>query len=243
MHRIEYMAQLRNKALEPLYLHSHTRRFAKVVFLNDVFFCATDVLELLSQARIHGAHLTCAEDYQLRHGALAFYDTWVSRDILGNPFKPHHLNIADDATALVAHLNNRPYQVQCCWNGLAVIDAQVFMHPHDIRFRRSAPDECSASECSLLCNDMWAADMHRMVVVPVAKVAYDVETRSYLESSGLVAHKALVANAGRPREIDFRPGPKSVYCHPLNDPAARVPDGPASYVAIINAGAATATAA
>ncbi|KAJ1835949.1 hypothetical protein LPJ73_007676 [Coemansia sp. RSA 2703] len=236
------MAQLRNRALEPLYRHNHTHRFAQVVFLNDVFFCATDVLELLSQSRIHRAHLTCAEDYQMRHGALAFYDTWVSRDILGNPFKSHYLNIADDPTALVAHLNNRPYQVQCCWNGLAVIDAQVFMHPHDIRFRRSVSGECSASECSLLCNDMWAAGMHRMIVVPLAKVAYDVETRVFLESSGLIEHKALASNASKSHKVDFRTGPKTVYCHPLNDPAATIPDGPASYVAIADTGLSTATA-
>ncbi|KAJ1826564.1 hypothetical protein LPJ56_002114, partial [Coemansia sp. RSA 2599] len=164
VHRIEYMAQVRNRALEPLYRDQ--RRFSKVVFLNDVFFCFLDILELLFQSQLNSAHLTCAEDYELRHGALSFYDTWVSRDILGNAFKPRHHNIADDGIALLSHLNNRPFQVQCCWNGLAVIDASVFAEPHIIRFRRSRPNECSASECSLLCNDMWNAGFQRAVVVP-----------------------------------------------------------------------------
>ncbi|KAJ2619802.1 hypothetical protein GGF44_005582, partial [Coemansia sp. RSA 1694] len=37
VHRIEYMAKLRNLALEPL--HSSDTQFGRVVFINDVYFC------------------------------------------------------------------------------------------------------------------------------------------------------------------------------------------------------------
>ncbi|KAI8320665.1 hypothetical protein GQ54DRAFT_246300, partial [Martensiomyces pterosporus] len=174
-HRIEYMAEIRNRALEPL--AGLGTRFDKVVFLNDVFFCLTDLMELVYQSQLNSAHLTCAEDFESKHGILAFYDTWVSRDILGRAFKGQPQNIADDIGALLGQLRNWPFQVQCCWNGVAVIDAQVFRGHNATRFRRSAPGECSASECSLLCNDLWTSGYRRAVVVPRVKVAYDIKTR------------------------------------------------------------------
>ncbi|KAJ2812530.1 hypothetical protein GGI24_006661, partial [Coemansia furcata] len=100
IHRIEYLAKVRNRAIEPLY--SSSTRFGRVAFINDMFFCLTDLLELAFQSQVHSAHLTCAEDFELKHGSLTFYDTWVARDILGHAFKKHPFNIADDATAKVA---------------------------------------------------------------------------------------------------------------------------------------------
>ncbi|KAJ2118379.1 hypothetical protein GGF48_004599, partial [Coemansia sp. RSA 921] len=79
-HRIEYMADIRNRALEALY---NSTAYNRVVFLNDVYFCLPDLLELLHQSQFHRTHLTCAEDFDMRHGSLEFYDTWVSRDMLG----------------------------------------------------------------------------------------------------------------------------------------------------------------
>ena len=44
-----------------------------------------------------------------------------------------------------------------------------------VRFRmaRKAESECSASECSLVCNDYWNAGYGRIVMVPRVKLAYD----------------------------------------------------------------------
>ncbi|KAJ1931833.1 hypothetical protein GGF37_007257, partial [Kickxella alabastrina] len=229
-HRIEYMAELRNRALDPLY--QQALRYNRVVFLNDIFFCLPDIFELLHQSRVHSAHLTCAEDFEIQHGALAFYDTWVSRDILGHAFKSRYQEIAQDGNALVSQLYNRPFQVQCCWNGLAVIDARVFEGPAAIRFRRSAPKECSASECSLLCNDLWAAGYKRAVVVPRVKVSYDIATRDQLRQPVYFPHDAPFSDQNHPPKVEFKPGPKAVYCHPLNNPGSRTPDGPASFVAL-----------
>lgn len=33
--------------------------------------------------------------------------------------------------------------------------------------------ECSASECSLICNDYWEAGYGRIMMVPRVKLAYD----------------------------------------------------------------------
>ncbi|KAJ2037277.1 hypothetical protein H4S03_003075 [Coemansia sp. S3946] len=229
VHRIEYLAKVRNSALEPLY--SSSIKYGRVVYLNDMFFCLTDLLELVFQSLVHRAHLTCAEDFELVHGSLAFYDTWVARDILGHAFKKQPFNIADDGAAKAAQTRGRPFQVQCCWNGIAVIDAHVFRGKNALRFRRSTADECSASECSLLCNDMWAIGFKRAVVVPRVKLSYDIVTRDLLREPYNYPRDAPFSDS-QPKQIAFRPGPKTVYCHPLNGKGDRNPDGPASFVSL-----------
>ncbi|KAJ2759498.1 hypothetical protein H4S06_002200 [Coemansia sp. BCRC 34490] len=231
-HRIEYMAELRNRAMEPLY-RNETASFDKIVFVNDVFFCVPDVLELIHQADKQNAHMTCAEDFALTHGSLTFYDTWVARDMLGRAFKPKQRNIADDGGALVGQLHGRPFQVQCCWNGMTVIDARVFAGREGIRFRRSAESECSASECSLLCNDMWVRGFERLIVVPRVKVSYEIQTRDYLRMP-LHAPREMPFSERQPEQkIAFRPAPETVYCHPLNGAGLRVPDGSALFVPLL----------
>ncbi len=68
-----------------------------------------------------------------------------------------------------------PVQVQSCWNGIAVLDPAPFYQPKRVRFRmaRIAEGECSASECSLICNDYWEAGYGRILMVPRVKLAYD----------------------------------------------------------------------
>ncbi|KAJ1939341.1 hypothetical protein EC988_007337, partial [Linderina pennispora] len=224
-HRIEYMAQIRNKALEPLYEQS--REYDRVVFLNDVFFCPSDLMELVYQAETQDAHLTCGEDFEKRYGMLRFYDTWVSRDIQGNAFNNQYRSIADDYNAVSGQIFNHPFQVQCCWNGIAVLDASVF--DEGIRFRRSNAAECSASECSLLCNDMWAKGYNRAVVVPRIKVAYATDARDELRLPYNFPRDAKLGGWSS-MKVDYEAGPKEVYCHPLNEVGAMAPDGPASMV-------------
>ncbi|KAJ1509394.1 capsular associated protein [Coelomomyces lativittatus] len=90
VHRIKYMAELRNKALEVLWktapelrkdgsnaiigrynengseimdsLHLNNN-FDKIVFLNDILFCPDQFLELLHQSELNDAHFTCGMDY------------------------------------------------------------------------------------------------------------------------------------------------------------------------------------
>ncbi|KAJ2878755.1 hypothetical protein H4R27_005668 [Coemansia aciculifera] len=109
---------------------------------------------------------------------------------------------------MAAQMRDRPFQVQCGWNGMVVIDAKVFRGDDGVRFRRSVEGECSASECSLICNDMWRKDFNRLVTVPRVKLTYELRVQT----------------------ISFRPGPKKILCHPLNGVDTINPDGPKVYV-------------
>ena len=51
-HRIDYLARVRNQAMEPLY-SAEPSTFDRVLFLNDVFHCFHDMLELLYQSVGH----------------------------------------------------------------------------------------------------------------------------------------------------------------------------------------------
>lgn len=68
-----------------------------------------------------------------------------------------------------------PIQVQSCWNGIAILDpAPMYTVPHvQFRMAKLSAGECSASECSLICNDYWNAGYGRIIMIPRVKLAYD----------------------------------------------------------------------
>lgn len=100
VNRIEALANLRNQALEPLwkdsskeYLASTPERarrtvgtnVAAVVFFNDVYLHASDLLELLHQHVVNGQDnagtgITTGWDWMEREPAY-FYDVWVARTV------------------------------------------------------------------------------------------------------------------------------------------------------------------
>lgn len=65
VHRIEYLAEVRNSAMVPLYelRDAENEYFDTVVFMNDILPCMDDVLELIWQSRRQNAGITCAADY------------------------------------------------------------------------------------------------------------------------------------------------------------------------------------
>ncbi|KZS96751.1 hypothetical protein SISNIDRAFT_482545 [Sistotremastrum niveocremeum HHB9708] len=244
-HRIEYLAEVRNSAMVPL----HERRdegefFDTVIFMNDVLPCVDDLLELIYQSRLQNAGITCAADYMYHDdiGAPVFYDNWVARDLNGTalenaPFENifHH---EESSSRFQRHL---PVQVQSCWNGIAILDPAPIYQPPRIKFRMAdiASGECSASECSLIGNDYWAAGFGRIVMVPRVKLAYDKRVydiihpprrnltaiRGYVKLGGLEddprsdpqdrswygPHDRLfVEEESQP--LDFQPGPEHVWC-------------------------------
>ncbi|GIL85980.1 hypothetical protein Vretifemale_14254 [Volvox reticuliferus] len=105
-------------------------------------------------------------------GPLFFYDKWVARDISGrmftnrSPYVVYQPSI-DRVTA------GRPVRVHCCWNGLAVINAEPFVRKI-LDFREHREGECAASECSLLCDDMWRLGYDNMIMDPNVRVTYDL---------------------------------------------------------------------
>ncbi|KAJ2866326.1 hypothetical protein GGH94_001603 [Coemansia aciculifera] len=227
IHRIEYLAKVRNAAMEPLY--SSGEKYGQVLFSNDVFFCLTDVLELLLQARAHGSHLTCGQDFFELRGEPAFYDRWVARDMTGEVLIEELYKISKDDITMAAQMRDRPFQVQCGWNGMVVIDAKVFRGDDGVRFRRSVEGECSASECSLICNDMWRKDFNRLVTVPRVKLTYELRVRNLLRTPKHFPAD-IPFNPPEVETISFRPGPKKILCHPLNGVDTINPDGPKVYV-------------
>lgn len=179
-HRIEYLAEVRNSAFVPLHelRDSENEYFDTIIFMNDILPCVDDLLELIWQSRKNNAGITCAADYMYHEeiGAPVFYDNWVARDINGTalenaPFE----RIFHHETSSLRFQRHLPVQVQSCWNGIAILDpAPFYEYPH-VRFRmaRITDGECSASECSLICNDYWEAGYGRILMVPRVKLAYD----------------------------------------------------------------------
>lgn len=179
-HRIEYLAEVRNAAFVPLHelRDAEGEYFDSIIFMNDILPCIDDLLELIWQSRRNNAGITCAADYMYHEEIQApvFYDNWVARDINGTalenaPFERifHH---KPSNARWQKHL---PVQVQSCWNGIAVLDPGPFYSPPHVKFRMAkiTEGECSASECSLICNDYWEAGYGRIMMVPRVKLAYD----------------------------------------------------------------------
>ncbi len=196
-HRIEYLAEVRNAALNPLHelRDAEGEIFDSIVFMNDVLPCVDDILELIWQSRRQNAAITCATDYMFHEeivsiaillqlfptkhnikGAPVFYDNWVARDINGTalenaPFE----RVFHDPESSARYQRHLPIQVQSCWNGVAVIDPAPLYAIPPVKFRMAdiAGGECSASECSLIGNDFWNIGYGRIITIPRVKLAYD----------------------------------------------------------------------
>ncbi len=67
-HRIDFLAKVRRAAIIPLrhYYATAQHKFDRVIFMNDIVCCASDVLELLWQAHHQRADMTCGSDFWSR---------------------------------------------------------------------------------------------------------------------------------------------------------------------------------
>ncbi|KAI9513522.1 CAP59-like protein [Russula earlei] len=234
-HRIEYLAEVRNAAFVPLHeqRNSENEYFDTIIFMNDILPCIDDVLELIYQSRLNNCR---------NHGSPVFYDNWVARDINGTALEnaPFESIFHDDPSSM-RFQQHLPVQVQSCWNGIAVLDPAPFYQPKRVRFRmaRITEGECSASECSLICNDYWEAGYGRILMVPRVKLAYDGKVFDIIHPSrrNLTAIRGYVRLGGLPdnprtdpqdrswfgphdrlfteeegEPIAFMPGPHHVWC-------------------------------
>ena len=245
-HRIEYLAEVRNAAMTPLHelRENEGEVFDTIVFMNDILPCVDDLLELIWQSRRQNAGITCAADYMYHDeiGAPVFYDNWVARDLNGTalenaPFEQvfHH---PESNSRFQRHL---PIQVQSCWNGVAILDPAPFYEQPHTRFRMAdlLKKECSASECSLICNDYWAKGYGRIIMVPRVKLAYDQKVYDIIHPprknlTNIRGYKRLGGRPDDPKndpqdrtwygphdrlfapeeaeELAFQPGPVYVWC-------------------------------
>ncbi|KAK4705010.1 alpha-1,3-mannosyltransferase, partial [Phenoliferia sp. Uapishka_3] len=170
--RITMLADLRNLALQPMF-DAPPGTWDRVMFINDVHLCETEIKELMLQHEVQAADMSCGMDYkELAIPELAnwtmtdrtlFYDLWVSRDMAGLPFYKIKYPTGDWELPSLAlpHSNSRdlfqnllPFQVYSCFNGITILDATLFHAPHSLRFRAEEQTDIQ-SECFLICRDMW----------------------------------------------------------------------------------------
>ncbi|KAJ3089925.1 capsular associated protein [Quaeritorhiza haematococci] len=213
-HRIEYLAHARNEAMKPLYESSTSTRYDRVIFMNDVFYCADDVKELIHQSRLQKSDITCGLDFGPRGNwiwpDITFYDNWVAHDLEGNMFDFTSQDFVLHKPSNERYKQGLPFQVSCCWNGIAVLKTEPFSEYHGVRFRRIMSKEidskdlssevvsrilphdtkypriyesCSGSECSNICWDFANKGFDRMVVVPRVRVTYDFPSFATLRAS------------------------------------------------------------
>ncbi|GAA5856697.1 hypothetical protein JCM9279_000306 [Rhodotorula babjevae] len=142
--RIDQLAVFRNVALAPL--HGANATFSDVVFINDVFACPGDVLELLFQRRAQGADAACAMDWRANKGpghwwrdSILYYDSWVGRSLSGQMMRPRTdifqewhdgvdglFNAEGDEASKARFVRGLPTPVYSCWNGMLALDARPF---------------------------------------------------------------------------------------------------------------------
>ncbi|GJJ15968.1 hypothetical protein Clacol_010247 [Clathrus columnatus] len=224
--RISELARVRNGAMQALYDGSAAEKmgidnFDLVLFMNDIVWCAADLLETLYEHVNKQAHMTCATDW----GGKVVYDRWVARTMTGLPFylqkdlkeyfgdpnpgkPPYPRPLPDDPDAREKLLSLEPFQVFSCWNGAAFINPKAFFNgtvslptssslsatdlprTNDaIRFRMAKNDGDKkvtekASECYLICVDLWLRGLGKILLVPRASVAYDLNEYSLVRQDG-----------------------------------------------------------
>ncbi|TBU28322.1 cryptococcal mannosyltransferase 1-domain-containing protein [Dichomitus squalens] len=119
--RIEFLAAIRNQALEPLLAHGG---YDKVLFSNDIFIEPESVIELL-ETRDGDFDFACGLDF----GHFGAYDMWVLRDRVGHltaGIWPYFF----DTAGYEAMKKEDPVPVFTCWNGIVVFQADPVLPIH-----------------------------------------------------------------------------------------------------------------
>ena len=116
LRRIPFLADIRNKALEPLFENEApaTDTYDKIMFLNDVVFTTDDARKLLA-TRNGDYAAACSLDYK---DASGFYDTFALRDYDYDPTVSKSFPFFRSAHSRNAMLAMEPVPVQSCWNGM-----------------------------------------------------------------------------------------------------------------------------
>ncbi|OMJ27111.1 Alpha-1,3-mannosyltransferase CMT1 [Smittium culicis] len=235
-HRIEYLAGLRNKALAPLFEETSLGyKYHKIIFINDIIFCKNDILELIYQSDLQKSDITVPIDVFVtgKPEHLEFRDTWVARDLNGKPIAGGLDNLISHKASAKRYNQGLPFQVQCGWNGAAVLNAKPFLGHNPLRFRRSNIDtnECSASECSLLCNDFWKLGLRRIVIVPNILVGYKKEHIPFIDH---YIQKFIKTSSSLPEKISYKDGPKKILCIGLDKNNTYHPDNKSKWIKYVH---------
>ncbi|GBB97986.1 hypothetical protein RclHR1_03110018 [Rhizophagus clarus] len=176
--RIPYLANLRNKVLEPLLKQAEKgNHFDKVLFFNDIIWRVSDILTLL-KTNGYSYDAACAMDFYW-----TFYDTFATRELPpppspntsypwpSTPYYPYFY----DTTAQQHVYNGESVQVFSCWNGVAIMNAEPFVK-HGIKFRALIPQDSElpfeASECCLIFSDFRKIGYDKVFINPNVRVSY-----------------------------------------------------------------------
>jgi hypothetical protein len=202
--RIEYLAEVRNRALEPL--ATATTMFDKILYLNDVVFHPIEAAQLLFSTHTVADGVTeyraaCAVDFI---NPFKFYDTFATRDAegysMGLPFYPWFAAGGDETSHNDVLEGKDAVRVRSCWGGMVAFDARFFQkQPGDYelitagnqspanfstpyRFRAEKDQYWDASECCLIHADIQSPEHGNSGIYmnPFVRVAYDSTTLSWL---------------------------------------------------------------
>lgn len=179
--RIDYLAEVRNRALHPL--QSANMTYDKILYLNDVIFDPVEALQLLfcTNADVDGIaqyRAACAVDFS---NAFKFYDTYATRDLegygIGLPFYPW-FTTAGKAQSRQDVLEGRD---------AVAFDARFSQSLDPVRFRADSEIFWDASECCIIHADLRDAmptleKSHNSgsYMNPFVRVAYDARSHSWL---------------------------------------------------------------
>ncbi|KAH8665285.1 cryptococcal mannosyltransferase 1-domain-containing protein, partial [Tricladium varicosporioides] len=195
--RIAYLAAIRNQALAPL--DQLSKRFDKILFLNDVFFKPSDAARLLFATNVRqngktGYKSACAVDF---HHSWKFYDTFALRSsdgyYPGVRIYPWFTSKGDGISRRDVLSNSDSVRVKSCWGGMTAFDAKYFQAAATqdnttigtipVRFRAEHEPFWDSSECCLVHSDLQALPSD-------TENGFDEDTGIYMNPFVRVTYKA-----------------------------------------------------
>ncbi|QSZ29281.1 hypothetical protein DSL72_003793 [Monilinia vaccinii-corymbosi] len=130
--RIEFLADVRNKALDPLTSGDVTEKYDRVLFLNDVFFEVEGAMRLLWGTNVNDEgkaeyKAVCGADFIT---SWKYYDTYATRDTegysIGVPIFPWFAGKGDSTSRNDVLAGKDAVRVKSCWGGIVAFDARFF---------------------------------------------------------------------------------------------------------------------
>jgi hypothetical protein len=166
--RIDYLAALRNRALQPLDDTQKHIKYDKLLYLNDVYFNPVEAAQLLfctnsashretQTASSYRYRAACAVDFS---NPFKFYDSYATRDLegygIGLPFFPWFTSAGEGQSRSDLLAGRDAVRVRSCWGGMVAFDAWFFQKENPVRFRAPREMFWDASECCLVHADVQA---------------------------------------------------------------------------------------
>lgn len=130
--RIEYLADVRNKALDPITSGNVTEKYERVLFLNDVFFEVEGAMRLLWGTNVNEEgkaeyKAVCGADFIT---SWKYYDTYATRDTegysIGVPIFPWFGGKGESTSRNDVLAGKDAVRVKSCWGGIVAFDARFF---------------------------------------------------------------------------------------------------------------------